>query len=75
MGCCQNTDQSIPRAPKTVSRKAKDQRIQDQQTINSRKMQFVPTLHLSQNNLYSKRVQSPLSGESPATPTSAEMSG
>lgn len=74
MGCCQNADQGIPRVPKEVAQKPKDQRTQDQQTINSRKMQFVPTLHLSQNDLYSKRVKTPY-GDSPATPTSAELSG
>lgn len=76
MGCCHSTDQGFPRGPKPQSHVSKDQRMKDQYIINSRKLQVVPKLHLSQNDLYSKRVTSqlPTCGDAPTSPASSETS-
>ena len=58
MGCCQSTDQTLPRVPKHPRRVQLSQsRLKDCDIINSRKMQSVPTLHLSSNKMYTRRIK------------------
>lgn len=77
MGCCHDTEQALPRVPKQYqSSISKERRLKDQQIINSRKLESVPTLRLSINGLYSKRTQ-PLKTSASVTglttPTSADL--